>query len=293
MSNRRTTASDVGGKIATYIVPFVAPKPSRWTQRTDRTLTSTNGLIRLYPAVARPGRYAARPAAHYCGGTSRRPHRFTRMPDPSTYAAFLGAVLAYQLSCVGPDMMLVISRGIGQGRQAALAAALGCVAAGLVQIPLLAMGLATVILSSPLLYKALQLIGAAYLIYVGIRFLAAGDTGKNQDCVASASLFGAFRQGMICNLTNPAALSFMLAILPQFVHPSAGSPALQFVILGGSMKATGLLILGAVALTSGAFSSWLARNRPIMVWQQRIAGTIMIALGIRLLLPGDASISGR
>lgn len=215
------------------------------------------------------------------------------MPDPSTYAAFLGAILAYQLSGVGPDMMLVISRGIAQDRQAALAAAMGCVAAGFIQIPLLAMGLATVILSSPLLYSTLQLTGAGYLIYVGIRFLAARDTGKNQDYVASATLLGAFRQGMICNLTNPAVLSFMLAILPQFVHPSAGSPALQFLILGGTMKATGLLILGTVALMSDAFSGWLARNRPIMVWQQRIAGTIMIALGIKLLLPVAASIGGR
>ncbi|WP_180980721.1 LysE family translocator [Sinorhizobium sp. M4_45] len=177
-------------------------------------------------------------------------------------------------------MMLVIGRGMGQGRPGGI----GMCGRRACSDPAARNGAATVILSSPPLYKALQLIGAAYLIYVGIRFLAAVDTGKNQDCVASAPLLGAFRQGMICNLTNPAALSFMLAILPQFVHPSSGSPALQFVILGGTMKVTGLLILGSVALTSGAFSSWLARNRPIMVWQQRIAGTIMIALGIRLLL---------
>ncbi|MCA1439347.1 LysE family translocator [Ensifer sp. IC4062] len=208
------------------------------------------------------------------------------MPDPTTYAAFLGAVLAYQLSGVGPDMMLVISRGIGQGRNAALATAFGCVAAGVVQIPLLAMGLATIVVSSPPLYKAMQLIGAAYLIYVGVRFLAAGR--KSVDATmqrsASVSLAGPFRQGMVCNLTNPTALSFMLAILPQFVHPSAGSSALQFFVLGGTMKATGLLILGAAALTSGSFSGWLSRNTSFMVWQQRIAGSIMVALGMRLLL---------
>ncbi len=208
------------------------------------------------------------------------------MPDLTTYAAFLGAVLAYQLSGVGPDMMLVISRGIGEGRHAALATAFGCVAAGVVQIPLLAMGLATVVVSSPLLYKAMQWIGAVYLIYVGIRFLAADqETVRDvQDYAASTSLAGPFRQGMICNLTNPAALSFMLAILPQFVQPSAGSPALQFFILGGTMKLSGLLLLSAVALTSGAFSGWLSRNTAFVLWQQRVAGSIMIVLGIRLLL---------
>ena len=209
------------------------------------------------------------------------------MPDPATYAAFLGAVLAYQLSGVGPDMMLVISRGIGQGRKAALATAFGCVAAGAIQIPLLAMGLATVIMSSPPLYKAMQLIGAAYLIYLGIRFLAAGGetaAGDMQDRVGPPSLAGSFRQGGICNLTNPTALSFMLAVLPQVVHPSAGSGALQFFVLGATMKLTGLLILGTVALTSGAFKDWMSRNTSFVVWQQRIAGGIMIAFGVRLLL---------
>lgn len=209
------------------------------------------------------------------------------MPDLTTYAAFLGAVLTYQLSGIGPDMMLVISRGIGQGKHAALATAFGCVAAGFVQIPLLAVGLATVVTSSPLLYKTMQLIGAVYLVYVGIRFLAAGSEtvcDHKRACATSASLVEPFRQGMICNLTNPAVLSFMLAVLPQFVQTSAGSPALQFFILGGTMKLTGLLILGAVALTSGAFSGWLSRNTSFVVWQRRIAGGIMVALGIRLLL---------
>ncbi|AEG09157.1 LysE family translocator [Sinorhizobium meliloti] len=209
------------------------------------------------------------------------------MPDLTTYAAFLGAVLAYQLSGVGPDMMLVISRGIDQGRQAALATAIGCVAAGIVQIPLLAMGLATVVASSPLLYKAMQFIGAAYLIYVGVRFLTAGSKTFLREAAGRAtspSLLGPFRQGMICNLTNPTSLSFMLAILPQFVEPSAGSPALQFFILGVTMKATGLLVLGAVALTSGTFSNWLSHSSAFVAWQQRIAGSIMVALGIRLLL---------
>jgi threonine/homoserine/homoserine lactone efflux protein len=208
------------------------------------------------------------------------------MPDATTYAAFLGAVLAYQLSGVGPDMMLVIGRGIGQGRRAALATAVGCVAAGVVQIPLLAMGLATVVVSSPLLYQTMQLVGAVYLIYVGIRFLTADKDsalGERQNDATSASLVGAFRQGMFCNLTNPTALSFMLAVLPQFVHASAGSPALQFLVLGSTMKGTGLLILGAVAVSSGTFGGWLSRNRSFVLWQRRLAGTIMIGLGLRLL----------
>lgn len=209
------------------------------------------------------------------------------MPDVTTYLAFVGAVLAYQLSGVGPDMMLVISRGVGQGWRHALATAAGCVSAGVVQIPLLAMGLASLVSSSPTLYSFLQIIGATYLIAIGVKFLLArrlGEGGGASTFANTNSIPAAFRQGMICNLTNPTTLAFMLAVLPQFVHSWSGSPALQFIILGATMKITGLVILGAVALTSGAVGGWLARRNSFLVWQERLAGALMIAIGVRLLL---------
>jgi threonine/homoserine/homoserine lactone efflux protein len=217
------------------------------------------------------------------------------MVDIPTYVAFLGAVLAYQLSGVGPDMFLVISRGVGQGWRAALAAALGCVAAGVIQVPLLAMGLASLVTSSPLIYKAMQLVGAFYLVHVGLRLLLVSTVWASANLAPDpdTSATSAFRQGMICNLTNPTALAFMLAVLPQFVHASSGSPALQFLILGATMKATGLIILGGVALTSGAAGSWVARHASFLVWQQRIAGAIMLCLGIRLLLIAIAPVQRR
>lgn len=214
------------------------------------------------------------------------------MPDVTTYLGFLGAVLAYQLSGIGPDMMLVIGRGVGQGWRHALATAAGCVSAGVVQIPLLAMGLASLIISSPSLYGFLQIVGAVYLIVKGIKFLLSRGhrDGDAPTFASSGSILDAFRQGMICNLTNPTTLAFMLAVLPQFVHPWAGSPALQFIILGTTMKMTGLAILGAVALTSGAVGDWLARRTSFLVWQERLAGALMVAIGARLLL---AAVGGR
>ncbi|RWQ65281.1 LysE family translocator [Mesorhizobium sp.] len=215
------------------------------------------------------------------------------MPELPTFLAFLVAVLGYQLSGPGPDMLLVISRGIGQGWRAALATATGCVFAGMIQIPLLAMGLASLVTSSPVAYGLLQLLGAAYLIAIGTKFLLTRKGAETTSIVAAkeGGLAGAFRQGMICNLTNPTALVFMLAVLPQFVHSSTGSPAMQFIVLGATMKATGLLVLGAVALASGAVGRWLARNAGFLVWQERLAGAIMIAVGIKLLLA--AIIPGR
>lgn len=149
------------------------------------------------------------------------------------------------------------------------------------------MGLASLVTSSPTLYSFLQIIGATYLIAIGIKFLLArrlGEGGGASTFANNNSIPAAFRQGMICNLTNPTTLAFMLAVLPQFVHSWSGSPALQFIILGATMKITGLVILGAVALTSGAVGGWLARRNSFLVWQERLAGALMIAIGVRLLL---------
>jgi threonine/homoserine/homoserine lactone efflux protein len=214
------------------------------------------------------------------------------VPDLATYLAFLAAVLAYQLSGPGPDMLLVMSRGVGQGWRVALSTALGCVAAGVIQIPLLALGLASLVASSPVAYEILRLAGAGYLIYLGLGLLfprrSAGSLEGVVDPTPDITWGAAFRQGMVCNLTNPTVLTFMLAILPQFVDPSSGPAGVQLLVLGATMKGTGLLTLGSVALASGAVGGWLSRHGRLLVWQERFAGAVMIALGLRLLFAGEA-----
>ncbi len=214
------------------------------------------------------------------------------MPDLATYLAFLAAVLAYQLSGPGPDMLLVMSRGVGQGWRVALSTALGCVSAGVIQIPLLALGLASLVASSPVAYEILRWAGAGYLIYLGVGLLLPRRNAARVKSVVGPThdlTWGAaFRQGMVCNLTNPTALTFMLAILPQFVDPSSGPAGVQLLVLGATMKGTGLLTLGSVALASGAVGGWLSRHSGFLVWQERFAGLVMIALGLRLLFAGDA-----
>jgi threonine/homoserine/homoserine lactone efflux protein len=211
------------------------------------------------------------------------------MPESSTYVAFLGALLAYQLSGPGPDMILVISRGIGQGRRVALATAVGCVMAGAIQIPLLALGLASIINASPIAHETLRWGGALYLTYLGVRLLI-GDRSKTDGSRLNATAVStgtAFRQGVLSNLTNPATLAFMLALLPQFADPSAGSVTTQLVVLGITMKATGLLILGSVAFAAGSVGVLISRRRSYIVWQERIAGTAMIGLACYLLSVGS------
>ena len=100
------------------------------------------------------------------------------------------------------------------------------------------------------------------------------------------SAWKAVREGLVANLTNPHPLVFMLAFLPQFVDPSRGSVTAQLLLLGATQKATGFAVLGATALASGAVGGWLARRPGLVVWQERFAGAVMVALGLRLLVSG-------
>ena len=204
------------------------------------------------------------------------------MPDQDAYLAFFSALLAYQLAGPGPDMVLVIARGIAQGRRAAFAAALGGVSAGFIQIPLLALGLASLINASPLAHEILRWGGAGYLLFVGLKLLLSSRDARQNEAapLRATSRWSAFRQGLVSNLTNPQTLAFMLALLPQFVTPGTGSVALQLVVLGVTMKGVGLLVLGSVALAAGSVGGWLSRQPRLLAWQGGCAGVAMIGLAL-------------
>ena len=208
----------------------------------------------------------------------------------STLIPFFLALLALQLS-PGPDMLLVIGRGIGQGRRVAFLTAVGgTLAAGLIQLPLLALGIASIIQSSPLAFAILRWVGAAYLIWLGLKLLLKTrgtlDPTVERNPVSS---WTALREGMVSNLTNPKVLVFMLAFLPQFVDPHNGWPvAAQLLILGGMQKFSGFVVLALVALGAGGLGNWLSRRPHLFVWQKRFTGLVMLGLGLRLALTGEA-----
>jgi threonine/homoserine/homoserine lactone efflux protein len=211
------------------------------------------------------------------------------MPDLATYLAFLAAVLVMQ-AAPGPDTILVVSRGVGQGRRTAFWTVLGMtLAAGAVQVPLLALGIASVVQSSPLAFEVLRWAGAAYLAWLGLRLLLAPGRPAllKAPSPSHPSAFAALREGLVANLTNPGPMVFMLAFLPQFVEPARGSVTAQLLVLGVTQKATGFAILGATALAAGAVGDWLSRRPRLAAWQRRLSGAVLIALGVRLLFAAD------
>jgi len=213
---------------------------------------------------------------------------------PATLAAFGAGLLVLQMT-PGPDMMLVVGRGVGQGRRIALMTVLGMtVVAGIVQVSLLVLGVASLLAATPLALTALRWIGAAYLVWLGVKLLRSSFGGHAAPgAVEAVSAWRAVREGMINNLTNPKPLLFMFAFLPQFVDPARGPVWLQLLILGCLQKLSGLLVLGATALASGAVGGWLSRKPERRAWQERFTGLVMIGLGIRLLLTGDLRAAAR
>ena len=150
------------------------------------------------------------------------------------------------------------------------------------QIPALAFGLATVFQTSPVAYEILKWLGAVYLVYVGLAFLVSSVRSTPGLMQVSGSAIEAFRQGFWNNLLNPKVLVFMLALLPQFVDPARGPVALQFVVLGVTMKCCGFVVNGTIALLSGWAGNWLSKNAVFVRWQQRLVGTVLVGLGLRL-----------
>jgi threonine/homoserine/homoserine lactone efflux protein len=216
------------------------------------------------------------------------------MPDLATYVAFLAAVLLMQVT-PGPDMALVIGRGVGQGQRVAVCTVLGFMVAGLIQVPLLVLGIDSLLRASPLAFDLMRWCGAAYLIFLGLKLLRSAGHGSGtslgRPTSGRASGLSAVRDGFINNLTNPKALLFMFAFLPQFVSPDRGSVAAQLLVLGLTQKATGFVVQGSVALASGGVGASLAQRPGLVAWQERFAGLVMVGLGLRLFLTGDGRTS--
>jgi threonine/homoserine/homoserine lactone efflux protein len=209
--------------------------------------------------------------------------------DTAHWIAFVGTVILLQMP-PGPDSMLVMARGIGQGRSVALFTVLGMtLGAGMVQLPLIAFGVTTLIKASPFAFAALQWMGAAYLVWLGLRLICTAPNAPAEQDKRPVKPLAAAREGMIANLVNPWPITFMVAFLPQFVDPRGSSVTLQLLELGATQKMTGVLVLGAYALASGSIGSWIMTRPRVRLWQQRIAGVFVVGLGLRMVVGGGAS----
>ena len=182
----------------------------------------------------------------------------------------------------GQDMVLVMSRSIGQGSRAGIATAAG-VSLGLLGHTMLAtLGLGALLHASELLFQALKLVGAAYLAYLGVRLLRAGATHYRLHAASTQPLPRLFVEGALSNLSNPKVALFYFAFLPQFVPASTSQPTLSLLILGIAFAAVTFLIKGPIGYGAGALSAWLRAHPAVLAWINRASGAVLIGLGVRL-----------
>ena len=184
----------------------------------------------------------------------------------------------------GQDMVLVMSRSIAQGAAAGVVTAAG-VSVGLVGHTVLAtLGLGAVLRTSEWLFVALKLVGAAYLIYLGIGLLRTRATELVVQTASNRSLARLFVDGALSNISNPKIAVFYFAFLPQFVLPGAAQPTLSVFVLGLLFAALTFLVKGPVGFFAGLLSGWL-RSRPgALAWLYRSSGAVLVALGVKLAL---------
>ena len=182
----------------------------------------------------------------------------------------------------GQDMILVMSRSVAQGPSAGVVTAAG-VSVGLIGHTILAtLGLGAILRTSEWLFLALKLLGAAYLIYLGIQLLCSRGHDLQAAAGAPRSLLRLFFDGAFSNVSNPKIAVFYFAFLPQFVLPGATHPTLSVFVLGLVFAGLTFLVKGPVGLGAGLLSSWLRSRPKVLTWLYRTSGLILLGLGAKL-----------
>jgi threonine/homoserine/homoserine lactone efflux protein len=194
---------------------------------------------------------------------------------------FLFASAAVTIS-PGPDILFVLSKGITSDRRTAVIAAIGFACGLSIHTTMAVIGLSALLAGSAVAFTVVKLIGAAYLVYLGINALRSGGVMAVPDTTNVASGKKIFGQAFLMNVLNPKVAIFFLAFLPQFTRPQYGNLSAQLLVLGIVFALIALLIFSVVAVFSAAIGGWI-RSRPKTVKRlDYLVGSLFIGLGIRL-----------
>ncbi len=199
---------------------------------------------------------------------------------------FMGAALALLL-IPGPAVLYITARSASQGRVAGLVSVLAIETANFMQAVAAALGLSAILLSSALAFDVVKYLGAAYLIYLGIRKLLASDNGAEDEDVKQESLARIYWQGFAVNILNPKTALFFFAFLPQFVDPAKGNVVMQNLLLGAIFVGMAIITDSMYALLASSLAGKLTGNKRFQKGQRYFAGLVYIGLGITTALTGS------
>ena len=189
------------------------------------------------------------------------------------------------IAAPGPDNLYIVTRGVAQGRKAALISTLGMGLGVLVHTTFAAVGLSALLAQSATAFSVVKYAGAAYLVYLGVKTILDKGSIFVPQHGTPVTLKSVFWQAVISDVLNPKVALFFLAFLPQFVSPGVGGVAAQLFALGVLFALIGLVIDGVIAYFSGGVGNWL-RSKPGAADALRwLTGSVLVGLGLRLALP--------
>lgn len=184
----------------------------------------------------------------------------------------------------GQDLILVMSRSLSHGTLAGIVTAAG-VSSGLVGHTVLAtLGVGTLIQTSALLFTLIKIVGAAYLVFLGVSLLRVNKSNLLANHSTQRSLVRTYWDGAISNIANPKIAIFYFAFLPQFIGPGTDNPTLSIFLLGASFATLTFLIKGPIAYLAGQLSQVMADNPSYLRGIFTFSGVTLIGLGMKLVL---------
>ena len=188
----------------------------------------------------------------------------------------------------GPDSLFIMARSASQGWRAGVVACWGVGSGVFVHVFAAALGLSALLATSATAFAVVKIIGAAYLVWIGLGMLRQRATDDAKPVVDAAPRVIAyrdiFRQGFLTNVLNPKVALFFLAFVPQFIAPDAPSKPLAFIVLGTIFDINGMLWCHALALFTAFASRRLNVGAAVGRWLNRTMGAVFVALGARLAL---------
>ena len=208
------------------------------------------------------------------------------MPAISILFLFVGAS-SVLLITPGPAVLFIIARSIEKGCKAGLVSSLGLFIGNVLQMVAATFSISVILLSSETAFLCIKYLGAAYLIYLGVRIFLKNEDLRRDAPLASEDLKQIFYQGVLIDILNPKTALFFLAFLPQFVDISKGPVTLQMLFLGFVFNAMGVCVGALYALLAGTLGNWLKTYGRFLRAQRYVSGCILVALGVAAALSGS------
>lgn len=182
----------------------------------------------------------------------------------------------------GPNTIYVVTKGMTEGRNAALKALLGASTGDLFQVLAASFGLAVLLQASALAFFIIKMLGAGYLLYVGIRCLLNKEKMFEEQADVKTNGKDLFFTGFVTSALNPKTTLFFLSFLPQFIDTKSVYAQQQMLLLGAVFVIMGFLVLSVYALASAKIRSWITGNDQIQAYFNWITGLIFIGFGLRV-----------